>query len=96
MHLKCRDCDEEFDPDEKMKQKIGFFNQCIHCARRQGDVERYLGRPGLTNKDGSVEIFRTNLAFVRAVLRRESAIGFTANLRFDSPKSVQPEDKDDE
>lgn len=81
----CRDCETEFDPAKK-SYRGGFIDQCSSCSRASGDAEqRYLGKPGLTNKDASIEIFRTDLARVRATINRENRIGFTANLPISSP-----------
>lgn len=93
--MKCRDCGKVFDAEAKRRLcKIGYYNQCTQCARKAGDVERFVGRPGLTNKDSSIEIFRTNLEFVRAQIRRETAIGFGANLCFSNPKGHKFGDND--
>lgn len=83
----CRDCGKEFDPVAKRTIcKAGFVNQCAHCSRKTGDADtKYLGKQGLTNKDGSITIFRENLAWVKGVIKGENARGFTANLSLGSP-----------
>lgn len=79
--MECRTCGDDFDPAEKPRSAGGFIDQCALCSNRSRDSQtKYLGRPGLTNKDGSVEVYRTNLKFVRAVLNRERSTGFGASL----------------
>lgn len=86
--IKCRDCGKQFDPKEKIRVvRQGYYNQCVECSLKMKDVPRYLGRQGLTNKDGSIEIFRDNLNFVSKVLKRETSAGYGANLILGSPKS---------
>lgn len=87
----CRDCGKPF---EKKTVKAGYINQCNSCSLKSGDAnKKYLGRPGLTNKDGSITIFRTDLPFVKAVIRRENAIGPTANLNISSPGQIAAQEK---
>ena len=86
----CRTCGEDFNPKFKRKSLGGYIDECNDCAHTSGDAQtKYVGRPGLTNKDASVEIFRSNLQTVRAQLRRESAIGFGPNLGIGHPVAVQ-------
>jgi hypothetical protein len=75
----CRTCKKEFDPEGKKKAKIGYVWECISCSRKRGD-ERYLGRIGNTGKGEPLEIYRENLAFYRAALRRECGAGMNPNL----------------
>ena len=87
MNIKtCRDCGKEFDLEAKRTMvKAGFVDQCAQCSVRSKDNNiRYLGKPGLTNKDSSIEIFRENLSWVKAVIKGENSRGFTANLNFGS------------
>lgn len=88
--IKCRDCGKRFDPESKRRQvKQGYYNQCLTCSLSTKDVPRYLGRQGLTNKDGSITIFRENLDFVKKVLKRECGAGFNANLSLGNPKQKE-------
>ena len=82
----CRNCGIEFDPEKKRRIiKAGYINQCASCSASTGDInQKYLGRPGATNKSADITIFRTNLATVRGTLRRESAIGRNANIDLSS------------
>ncbi len=90
----CRDCGLEFNPKGKI-YKGGFVDQCNECSRKTGDAEkRYLGRPGATNKGANITIFRTDLKFVKSVLRREGRIGYNANLGLNS--SISQSAKEDE
>lgn len=79
--IKCRDCGEKFDPHKKVKR--GYIDQCNKCSKK--DIEKYLGRPGATSKGANIEIFRTNLKFVRSILNKERGTGFGASLIF-TPK----------
>lgn len=83
----CRDCGKEFDPKAKQTIcKAGFIDQCARCSVKSKDADtKYLGKQGLTNKDGSITIFRENLATVKAVIKGENARGFTANISLGSP-----------
>jgi hypothetical protein len=82
--LVCRSCGKKFDPDKKII-KAGYRDQCSTCSARSGDInQKYLGRPGATNKSADITIFRTNLATVRGTLRRESSIGRNANIDLSS------------
>lgn len=81
----CRDCGEEFS---RKNYKGGYIDQCDECSRATGDAtKKYLGRPGDVSKSANIEIFRSNLPFVRSVINRERAVGFNANLGLSSPKS---------
>jgi hypothetical protein len=82
----CRNCGVEFDLEKKRKIiKAGYIDQCASCSARTGDInQKYLGRPGATNKSADITIFRTDLATVRGTLRRESAIGRNANIDLSS------------
>lgn len=88
----CRDCGKEFDPTTK-QYKGGYIDQCSSCSRESGDAEsRYVGRPGALNKSAAIDIYRSNLKFVRSVLRREGAVGFNANLGISSVVSESKKD----
>jgi len=94
--LTCRTCGKEFDLDAKRKIiKAGYRDQCASCSTASGDHrQKYLGRPGATNKGSNISIFRTSLDFVRHVLRLENRRGRTANLDFKSV--VKASEKEDE
>jgi hypothetical protein len=90
-NITCRDCGRSFDPDVKARtHKGGYRNQCLSCSVASGDADqKYLGRPGATAKGANIEIFRTNLETVKAVIQQEGRVGFTANLGLGSPAAVQ-------
>jgi hypothetical protein len=81
MVRECAVCGEEYDPSRK--RKGGYIQHCDDCSEEK--VEKYLGRPGLTNKDASVTILRTDLQYWKEQLERENAIGFGANLPVGNP-----------
>jgi predicted nucleic acid-binding Zn ribbon protein len=86
----CRDCGEEFDPRGKIKR--GYIDQCNQCSA--GDVPKYLGRPGATAKGANIEIFRTNLKSVGAVINKERASGFSASLSFANGLELELTDRE--
>ncbi len=94
----CRDCGKDFDPiHKKTICKGGYINQCAQCSVRSKDADiMYVGKQGLTNKDGSIIIFRDNLDYVKGVIKCENARGFTANISLGSPvnQSIDKEDDD--
>jgi hypothetical protein len=92
----CRDCGQEFSLREKRTlYKGGYINQCAKCSASGRDAnKKYLGRPGATNKGANISIFRSNLDFVRQVLKLESRRGPTANL--DLSSAVNASAKEDE
>ena len=92
----CRDCGQEFSLREKRTlYKGGYINQCARCAAPGRDAHRkYLGRSGATNKGANITIFKSNLDFVRQVLKLESRRGPTANLNLSS--AVNKSAKEDE
>ena len=93
--IRCRTCGKEFDPSFKRKIRGGYFNECIECSSEDRKT-MYVGRPGATHKGSNIEIFRENLETVRTQIKRESAVGFTANLGLSSQVAVQKwEDKKD-
>jgi hypothetical protein len=94
--LVCRSCGIKFDPvKKKLIIRAGYVNQCASCSARTGDVnQKYLGRPGASNKSADITIFRTDLAAVRGTLRRESAIGRNANIDLSSAVNASAK-KDD-
>jgi len=70
--VKCEECGEvELNP---RRVKLGY-TICLKCS--EAETERYVGRR--TDKHGDTEIFRSNLLFIRAQLRRENAVGFNAS-----------------
>jgi len=85
MERECKECGTVFDPKKKLRS--GYINVCDKCTH--SDVQRYLGRMdcGGKGKASTIEIFRTNLITVRAILRMESSRGFSPNLRMNSPAS---------
>lgn len=88
MNMKiCRDCGKEFDTDAKKTIcKGGYIDECAQCSVRSKDADiRFVGKPGLTNKDAAIEIFRDNLDYVKGVIKCENARGFTANISLGSP-----------
>lgn len=92
MERNCRDCGKKFS---HKNYKGGYIDQCDECSRVTGDAEqKYLGRPGDTNKSANIEVFRSNLEFVRSVLNRERAVGFNANLGLSSPKNPRLKNDD--
>jgi len=84
--IRCRSCNKLFDPEQKRRLiKAGYINQCATCSARTGDInQKFLGRPGSSNKSASINIFRTNLGAVRKILGRESSIGRNANIDLSS------------
>ena len=92
----CRDCGVDFDPaKKKLIIKAGYVNQCARCSARTGDInQKYLGRPGATNKSADITIFRTNLAAVRGTLKRESTIGRNANIDLSSVSNASAKQDD--
>ena len=86
MERECKECGTVFDPKKKLRS--GYINVCDKCTH-SSDVPRYLGRMdcGGKGKASTIEIFRTNLITVRAILRMESSRGFSPNLRMNSPAS---------
>ena len=89
--MKCRSCGKQFNPSIKKQIRGGYINQCAPCSK--GDREgMYLGRLGGPNKGASIEVFRTNLPFVRQVLKVESSRGPTANLIITNPANQMVRD----
>jgi hypothetical protein len=76
MIRECAVCGEEFDTVKK--RKGGYITHCDDCSEET--VEKYIGRQGLTNKDASISIIRTDLEYWRSQIARENAAGFNANL----------------
>jgi len=87
IHRTCRTCGEMFDPEGKLPG--GYTDQCNQCSAADRET-RYVGRAGAVHKGANIEIFRTNLVTVKAVLRRESVVGPTANLSLGNPKAPPP------
>jgi hypothetical protein len=75
----CRTCNLEF---ERKLLKLGYINQCDDCAIIEGDVETYAGRMG--EKCIEMDIFRSNLIFIKEQLQRENKLGMSPNLNISS------------
>ncbi len=88
----CRNCGVEFF---KKQYKIGYIDQCETCSRqRSKDIHiKYVGRPGATLKGANIEIFRTDLENTRRMIRRENAIGMTANIPISSAAQVAAQER---
>lgn len=71
----CRNCGIEF---KNKKLRRGYIDQCDSCS--EDKVERYVGRR--QDKHGDVDIFRSNINYVKRVLNIENKAGPTANLPF--------------
>lgn len=80
----CRTCKKEF---ERKLVRGGYIDQCDRCSK--GDVPRYLGRR--TDKHGDVEVFRSDLSFVKKQLRLESRRGRGVNINLRGEGSVARE-----
>jgi len=86
--LICKHCGIEFDHTAKHHREFGLINECSECA--QEVVEKYVGRRD-GGKHGTTEIFRENLATVKAVIKAECSGGFypkiaISNAAFENAK----------
>ena len=92
----CRDCGVTFSVKEKKTlYKGGYINQCASCSASTKDAEqKYVGSHGATNKGPNIHIHKTNLQFVRQVLRLENSRGRTANLNFKSVINQSAKEED--
>ena len=77
--VECRTCGKLFDPNAKKQLKGGYIDECPKCGWNDRQA-MYLGRAGGPHKSANIEIYRDNLAFYRAVLRREAGAGMNPNL----------------
>lgn len=92
MIRECVKCNEEFD-DRDSHNKKGYVNECGACSKP--DTVRYVGTMDAGSKSGShINIFRTNIKTVAAIIRRQNGAGFNANLPLGSPASTFGESHD--
>jgi len=86
---RCKLCDDEFDPE---RAELGY-DICLECSEQA--TQRYLGRR--LEKCEGIEIFRTDLKFVKSVLSHEQRRGFGVNVQVSSPAYQQSrEERGDE
>lgn len=78
----CRHCEVEFNPKNKFRG--GYIDECDDCSSEK--TEKYVGRLSGSSKAGdAIEIFRENISYWRATLKRESMRGFGPNLPVSHP-----------
>ena len=92
----CRTCGERFSVRQKKSlYKGGFIDQCAKCSASTKDADqKYLGTHEGSAKGNSPVIHRTNLKFVRHVLKVQNRRGRTANLDFNSVVNASAKDDD--
>jgi len=75
----CRNCSKEINQRTKQLSN-GYIDQCDNCSTE--DVEKYVGRR--TDKHGDTIIFRIDIDSIQRQIKRENAVGFNANLPFET------------
>jgi len=91
----CRTCGEEFSVTRKKSlYKGGYIDQCAGCSAKSKDADlKYLGTHEGSAKGNSPVIHKSNLRFIRHVLKVQNRRGRTANLDLRSAVNISAEDE---
>ncbi len=81
----CANCDKPFS----FKRKQLGYDICIKCAERY--TKKYIGRR--TGKHGDTEIFRTDQAHIRSILKRENRIGPKPSIPILTPSIIDAQER---